>query len=222
MITISRCYHHLVATSVAIGCRLLIKSLRIRSVDLQYYLDLKAAGKPAIVVIWHSRMSLVARHGALFGIVTLVSPSRDGDLGVAAATRLGIKTIRGDSQYQAGKALLKLARTLRSGSDIALFADGPLGPPGQLKTGILALAQITQCPIIPVGAEARWKITFNSWDRFLLPLPFSRVCLNIGPPLYIEKTADSAKLQQAADDLSRHLDHLTEQAGRYCQNPDVQ
>ena len=211
-------YQRALANCAGIYGQLLIKTLRIQAIDLTHYLELKKAGENVILVMWHSRMLLVAHHGSRFGIATLVSPSRDGDIGARVAARLGIKTVRGDSQHQPGRVLMSLAHTLRSGNDIAVFPDGPLGPAVKVKPGVLALAQLTRCTIVPVGADARWKITFKrSWDRFLLPLPFSKVCVVIGQPLRVLKSTDQNYLNEKAENLAEQIDNLTQQAQRLCQ-----
>ena len=94
------------ANCAGIYAQLLIKTLRIQAIDLKHYLELKKSGENVIVVMWHSRMLFGAHHGSRFGVATLVSPSRDGDIGARIATRLGIKTVRGDSQHQPGRALM--------------------------------------------------------------------------------------------------------------------
>ena len=77
-----------------------------------------------------------------------------------------------------------------------------------IHNGILALAQITQRPIIPVGARISRKYTLNSWDQFQVPLPFSRCDLYIGPPLVVPPNASDGEKELIRGELEKRLDEL--------------
>jgi lysophospholipid acyltransferase (LPLAT)-like uncharacterized protein len=187
--------------------RVWLSTLRIEVQNLQRYLAVKHSGQNAIFVMWHNRMLLLVRHAAHYRCTTLVSPGRDGEIGAQVAARFGIPIVRGDSRHRPARALLDLARMLRQG-DIGLFADGPVGPPQQLKPGVIALARLSGCPIVPLGAAARWKIALNSWDRFILPLPFSKVVITVGESVPVGTHSDPAEFDRIAGEIAMQINGL--------------
>ncbi|MFN3822022.1 MAG: lysophospholipid acyltransferase family protein, partial [bacterium] len=74
---------------------------------------------------------------------------------------------------------------LRAGRIVAIFPDGPTGPRHQLKEGVIQLAKRSGAPILPISYSARPAKIFNSWDQFMVMLPFSRGVLIIGEPITI-------------------------------------
>ena len=133
---------------------------------------------------------VLPRMTAETSFVALVALGRDGDFATAAAEALGVRIIRGSSRRGGTRALAALVRTLEGGADpAAIVVDGPLGPPGQPKEGILFCAGHTGRPIVPVGAAARYALVIRrAWSRIYLPLPFSRVAFVAGEPIELART----------------------------------
>jgi len=193
--------------------RALIASLRVSLWDSRHVTRLRDAGQPFIFVIWHSQLLLAVSTAAEYGIVTLASPTRDGQIGAGVARRLGIESVTGDSRYQSLAALRQLARHLREGRALGLFPDGPAGPARCMKSGPLALARRSGCPLVPAAAAAGWRLELRShWDRFLLPLPFSRVAGVIGEPLWVPRDAAAADLEHLAQGLGQRMNVLQQRA----------
>lgn len=137
-----------------------------------------------IVAFWHSRIGLSpAAHPDLDRrpMRALISLSRDGEFIADAVARLGFPAIRGSSA-KTGSAKAKGGSTafrdslrwIRAGGGLAMTPDGPRGPAEQMAEGAPALARATGAPVLLLGLAARPAIRLNSWDRALLPLPFSR------------------------------------------------
>jgi len=146
-----------------------------------------------IAALWHNRLLLISfvlkkffpeRPGA-----GLISASRDGDLIADATKRFGFDVVRGSSSRMGAAALLELSNVLSSGRDVLITPDGPRGPAYQLGPGIIFLAQKTGAPIVPVNMEysSCWRV--KSWDRFIIPRPFSKVRVIIGQPQQIRSTS---------------------------------
>lgn len=202
----------LIALAAPVG-RALIASLRVRLADSHHFIQLTNAGQPFIFVIWHSQLLLAVRTAAELGIVTLASPSRDGQIGAEVARRLGIESVTGDSRYQSLAALRLLARHLREGRSLGLFPDGPTGPARVMKPGPLVLARLGDCPLIPAAAYTPWSIRIPSqWDHFILPLPFSRVMCVVGEPLWIPRDANQGYLENLAGELEGRMQALEQRA----------
>lgn len=193
--------------------RALIASLRIRLANSHHFTQLMDAGQPFIFVVWHSQLLLAVHTAAETGIVTLASPTRDGQIGAEVARRLGIESVTGDSRYQSLAALRLLARHLREGRSLGLFPDGPTGPARHMKPGPLFLARLGGCPLVPAALFGAWSLKLSShWDYFVLPLPFSRVEGVIGEPLWVPHDASRADLERLARELERRLQDLEQRA----------
>jgi lysophospholipid acyltransferase (LPLAT)-like uncharacterized protein len=131
-----------------------------------------------LIAFWHA--DLIALLGApwsvLRGTLVMVSRSRDGDLAAGVARRFTLDCARGGSSAGSVPAALEVVRSLRKGGRVGLAVDGPRGPRARVKTGIYRLSQLALTPgVIPVAARASHAVTLRSWDRLVIPLPFSRV-----------------------------------------------
>ncbi len=138
----------------------------------------------------------------------MVSHSRDGELQAAALGALGFHVVRGSSSRGAARALAAMVKKLREPRTDAVFAvDGPRGPYGVAKPGALTAASRARAALIPAGAAAtRAWILSRAWDRFVLPRPFSRVEIVLGPPVEL---ADAG-----TEHLSRAIAECNESARR--------
>lgn len=138
---------------------------------------------PLLWVFWHNRMLLVpivyrriyrGRKG-----VVLTSASRDGEMLAAFMRRFGFEAARGSSSRRGVRALLDLARRVRQGCDVGITPDGPRGPRYRLGPGVITLASRTGAPIIPMSLNYDRYWSLKSWDRFMIPKPFSMVTLTL-------------------------------------------
>jgi lysophospholipid acyltransferase (LPLAT)-like uncharacterized protein len=141
------------------------------------------------------------------GFTVLVAHGRDGDWAATALETLGCRVVRGSSRGGAVQALIDFVDALGpSGLPAAMVVDGPLGPAGQAKGGIIACAARTGRPVRAVGAAARWRVVFpHTWSGIYLPLPFSRVFLVCSEPMVVGKDASRAAVEAAARRLSDDL-----------------
>src|SRR5438552_15818730 len=103
------------------------------------------------------------------------------------ARRFNLDVVRGSSSHGAVEALRELARAIRAGEDVAVVPDGPSGPARRLQAGIVALAATTGAPIVPVGVAARPARRLQSWDRFMVPVPFAGCSVVFGGPLGVKR-----------------------------------
>jgi hypothetical protein len=135
------------------------------------------------------------------GMRVLISQSRDGEVGAAAAQALGYRVLRGSDSRGGIAALKRLARELEEeGGWLALVADGPRGPRAVCKPGAVWLSQKTGLPVVCAAAKARLGLTLSGWARVRVPLPFSRVEVRLSAPFHPETTED---VQRAMMDRSR-------------------
>jgi lysophospholipid acyltransferase (LPLAT)-like uncharacterized protein len=170
-------------------------SCRVVRVVGSEHLDAALASAPSLLpCYWHQHELFCARHlllqmprGLKLGF--LISPSVDGEVPARIATVLGARVIRGSSTRTGARALRDYYQLLvNEGISPVITPDGPTGPRFQFKPGALLLAQLSGRPLLPM-AYAASRAWFFSWDRFVLPWPFSRIAIAIGAPVYIDRGA---------------------------------
>lgn len=164
--------------------------LQIWARTLRYEVDDRSGvvGKPVtanyIGALWHNRLLIFPRvlrrffpnrHGA-----ALISASRDGDLLADAIHRFGYDVVRGSSSRLGASAILQLTEVLASGRDVVITPDGPRGPAYELGPGIIFLAQKSGAAVLPMNLEFSHCWRLGSWDRFIVPRPFSKVRVLVG------------------------------------------
>lgn len=180
---------------IAFGFRL----LQLWERTLRYEIDDRAGivGRPVtenyIGALWHNRLLifplvlrrfLPQRHGA-----ALISASRDGDLFADVVQRFGYYVIRGSSSRLGASAILRLTEMLASGRDVVITPDGPRGPAYELSPGIVFLAQKSGAAVVPMNLEYSRCWRLGSWDRFIVPRPFTKVRVLINRPHRVRSTA---------------------------------
>ncbi len=140
---------------------------------------LRETSGPTAFVIWHNRLFLVAevarRYRGGKPIYGLVSASRDGAWLAAFFSLVGIESIRGSSSRLGREAVALLIEALRRGQDVGVTPDGPRGPCYDFKNGAIVVARRSRADVFLAGFEFESAWRLKSWDRFVLPKPFSRV-----------------------------------------------
>jgi len=171
-----------------------------------------------IPVYWHQHM-LFAVRGLLdlqpdgLRVGFLISPSVDGTAPAMLVQRLGGHVIRGSSTHTGARALRDFYETIvKQNISPAITPDGPRGPLHEFKPGAVMLSQITGKPILPVSIAASRTFRFRTWDRFELPLPFSRVVIAYGEPVRLPRSVDAESLARLQGEMAARLQALRVQA----------
>ncbi len=179
---------------------------------------LAASGQPVIVTFWHGELAVGAwylRRLERLGLklTFVVSPSRDGELVMRILERIGGAAVRGSATRSGVKALKGLYRAMtRDGGSPVVLPDGPRGPSRQCKEGAVLLSQMAKAPIVPIAIDARPAWRLLTWDRLLVPPPFSRVSIVIGQTITATKGEDGSTLDQQREHLQGVLEQLGHQA----------
>ncbi len=177
--------------------------VRVRIVGLEALIR----APKAAAAHWHGDELALITHFGRLGITLLVSQSKDGELMAKAARSLGYRITRGSTTRGAVGGLLALIKSVRSGHSVVLAVDGPQGPRGVCKAGIVQLAQKTGVPLFPAGVATSHKYVFKkSWNQVYLTLPFSRQVILIDKPLLFLKTSDPGKREQYRLSVEKALD----------------
>ena len=163
-----------------------------------------------IYALWHENLLMHSFFYRDMGIVIQVSASRDGEYATRAAQRLGFETIRGSASRGGQSALRKMIRALNEGKAVAMTPDGPRGPRRESKLGPIYLAKLSGAPIIPIacGASRCWRP--QSWDRHLIPKPFSRLIFAGGKEITVDKNAGKVDQEKKRAELERELRRVAE------------
>ena len=165
---------------------------------------------PSIFVFWHRALLVCAHRFRGLGIAILISQSFDGELIARTVERLGFVAVRGSSSRGGGVGLRGMERAFGEGRICAITADGPKGPAMVAKAGAAQLAALVGAEWVGAfHAEPERAWVLRSWDRFLIPRPFSRV--RVTWPQHAVVSAD-VEMTQAA--TQRALDEAVAMAGR--------
>jgi lysophospholipid acyltransferase (LPLAT)-like uncharacterized protein len=172
--------------------------------------------EPFIICVWHNRLAyaMYAYRDSIKPIserrlAAMVSASKDGAFLVEILRAFDIEPVRGSTSRRGRQALLELSRQMKAGLHLAITPDGPRGPCYEIQDGILSLAQVTGLPIIPLGCSAKRKLRFKSWDRFQIPLPFSRCDVIYGEPLRVPRELAAEERDEIRDELKRRLEAIS-------------
>ena len=188
-------------------------TLSIRSIHRERFLALRERGVPILFALWHGRMYLSIQAHRGEGIVTMASRSKDGEVIARWLQRNGYAVARGSSSRGGGAALREMVRAMRGGRHGALTVDGPRGPARVVQSGVVELARLTGAWILPISFSSRPGRFLASWDRYLLPLPFSRNVVAYGEPFEIGKQSSAPaaerRIAEAIDRTTRDADEAT-------------
>lgn len=177
-------------------------TFRLTVVNENQWVNYLEQGGRVLLCAWHQQFFSVIRHVKKYEKYhpsLMISKSLDGEIIANIAVLTGWHTARGSSSRDGGTALKEMAEKLKQTGLAAHILDGPRGPAGQVKPGIISLAQAANAVIVPVFVRSEKVWYFNSWDKFMVPKPFSRVSINFGesiflPPLQAEKDFENQRM----------------------------
>jgi lysophospholipid acyltransferase (LPLAT)-like uncharacterized protein len=172
-------------------------------------------GRPLFGAFWHGRilvMPFVKPERTKFHM--LISSHSDGRVIAGAVSYFGVEWIAGSSNEGGGAALRAMLRRLKAGDGVGITPDGPDGPAMCAKPGIVVAARLAKAAVLPVSYATRWRRILGSWDRFHLPLPFSRGIIIYGPPIEIGDASDPEALEAARLRVEQGLNTITAEADR--------
>ena len=185
---------------------LLTKLLRLFFITEQHLLKIKHINYPKgqfIMSMWHRHQCLTYGIQDKDKFFALISASNDGEIIAEAAKALNIQSIRGSRGRRGVAASLELIDKLKEGNSAAIMVDGPKGPIGVVKDGIVDIAKITGVPIIPAYWTSRDRtfFTFNTWDRFQVPVGLCKSVAIYGEPIYIDSDLPREKFAEKCKEI---------------------
>ena len=167
---------------------------------------------PEIYCFWHQCVlpcTVYFRHSRA---VILISRSFDGELITRILRRFGYDAVRGSSSRGGQEGLMGLRRILESGRTAIFTADGPRGPIYRTKMGPIKLAQLSGAPIGVFHLEPERAWVLHSWDRFLIPKPFTRICVSWAQWIHVPPELPASELEPKREDLNAALERARHRA----------
>ena len=166
--------------------------------------------RPLIASFWHSCMIPATYIFRDMGIRVMSSDSYDGQYMGRIIHKFGFLAVKGSSSRNAVRALLGLRRALEEGWTVAFTLDGPRGPRHKVKPGPVALARSSGLAMTMFHAAVDKAWVLNSWDRLMIPKPFSRVLVYFGKLIPVPKDATDEDLERYAGELQASMDRVCE------------
>ncbi len=154
-----------------------------------------------------------------YPMCAMISSHSDGEFADNTVGRMGINSVRGSTTSGGSAAFRQLIQMIKNGSNAAITPDGPRGPARHLQEGVIMLGQISQRPIIPLAFSASRAIRLKSWDRFLIPLPFSRASMVFAEPILVPRQMDSATREDLRIRVEETLNRVTDLADELVGQP---
>lgn len=191
------------------------KSIFIKEKGRHYLKELQRKKAKYIFVLWHGRIivPIFVHRGA--GITPMVSQHSDGEMIAQTMEKLGYHTVRGSSTRGGKEAFHEMVARINRGTVGAMIPDGPRGPNRQFKPGTIYIAQQADAYLVPVCFSANRKMEFRSWDKFTVPLPFSKNILLYGEPLKIPREASPRQLAKLRNVIEKRMIDLEKEADDY-------
>ncbi|HYB97952.1 MAG TPA: lysophospholipid acyltransferase family protein [Candidatus Limnocylindrales bacterium] len=175
------------AAAIVVVLRAVRLTVRLESRNAEALERCWREGQPVLMTFWHGRSLMLPFFYRGRGACIMNSAHRDGEIVTRALERFGISSTRGSSTRGGVAGLRGLLRAQRRGLDLALIPDGPRGPAGVAKAGAVELAMLTNAPIFPLAVGCSSPMRLPTWDRMMLPRPFSRAVLYVGDPLRADR-----------------------------------
>lgn len=163
-----------------------------------------------ILAFWHAHLLLMLHSRYRKPISVMISQSNDGEYIARVLDWYGAESARGSSTRGGGAALRAMLKQVRGGKNIAFTPDGPKGPARVLKEGVIYAAQASGLPIIPVTFAAKKKRLLRSWDRMIVPRPFSRALFVYGKPIVVPRDGDVEEWRQRIEQVLNEQADQTE------------
>ncbi len=218
--------HFIISIILYIYCRFVYLTQRKTYENFDALTELGKGNQPAIIAFWHGRLlftPFMKKKAQIPELHVIISRHNDGDIIAKLAKLFRTGTIRGSSDKKAKKhntimdkggkhVLREVLRLLRANKIIGITPDGPRGPRMHMQGTILAIASRTNTTILPITYSCSRAKVFNSWDRFMLPLPFGRTHFIIGTPVTLDKTFSEEQMENTRKNIENQLNTITSKA----------
>ena len=171
------------------------------------------SGSPFILTFFHGRQFLLVNHLQEWPNTIMTSISYMGEIQARILSMFGYVTIKGSSSRGGARVLVDMIQHIRRGRIGAFAVDGPRGPYREVKPGAVFTAKKLGIPVVPVTTSASPSLIMeNVWDRYLLPLPFSRALVHFGEPIYLDNDVTEGSIDRDCLRIGHILEELETEA----------
>lgn len=179
----------------------------VKFVESEYPSNLKKPNANFIVAHFHQDELILVHQRTNSNFCTMTSTSTDGEMMTRFLNLMGYKSVRGSSTRGGAMALLQMIKTCSSKKlNPVIAVDGPRGPIYKVKKGVLELAKQTGFPILPVAVTYSSAFCIKkSWNKAMIPKPFSRATIKFGSPIVVPQNTDKTKLETFRIQLEKEL-----------------
>ncbi len=207
------------AANLAYGlCKLWFSTCRVKILQPEIHQQWALGPRPYIGATWHRGAIFYCYYYGPQHHQVMFSQSEDGEYLARFAQKCGMIPVRGSSTRGGERALVQMIRHLRQGrGHCATVLDGPQGPRFVAKKGLLVLAKNTGAPLLPGNWSASRAITLErTWDRTMVPAPFSRIAIAYGEPLFIPRDCSEDDLEGFRLELETRMNNAMREADDHC------
>lgn len=204
--------HPFVSWLLSTWLRIVYATARVRTQIPEAAMPYMGGEKQAIFCFWHGRMILQPfQKPKGREMHVLISRHRDGQIITNVLKHFCIGTVRGSTKKGGDTAIREVLSLVATGTNITITPDGPKGPACIAQHGAVYIAQKTGLPIVPISFGASRAKIFDSWDKFLLPKPFSKIVFVVGEPLVI---TPNDNVVQRSEQLQSSINHVMHEADK--------
>ncbi len=194
--------------------RALHATLRVRHANTGPIDSLNRAGKNYVYAFWHAHLLVMIYARFARPATVMISQHRDGELIALTMERFGIEAARGSSTRGGSEALRRMLKAAWAGRVLIFTPDGPRGPRHSVQPGTVRAAQLAGIPIVPAAVIAERRKQLSSWDRFEIPIPFSRALFLYGDPIDVPRELAPEEFERVRADVERRMVALVEEGER--------
>ncbi len=194
----------------------LCRSVKIEIVNRDDSTEIINPKQQYVVAFWHGKMLIPWFVFGKKNFASLVSKSKDGEILTRVLKKWHYNVIRGSSHIGGKEALELLYNKVREGFSIAITPDGPTGPARRMKAGAVIVAKKMNIPLILVAVCNKKKKVFSSWDKFEVPLPFSKVYLLVSEPINVKNNLTFDETNLLITRMEEKLINMQKEVERNC------
>lgn len=207
-----------IAALISFYIKFVFKTSKWQWINQEVITTLIKTDTPLIACFWHNRLLMMSMGwtGPHNKMHMLISAHRDGLLIAETMKHFGILTVEGSSSKGGTQALRNLITLLKNGHCVGITPDGPRGPRFKARGGIIQIAKLSGCPIIPVTYSTKRRKILKSWDRFIFTVPFNEGVFIAADPIYVSSSADQNEMKDALIKLEDTLKQISDDADKLC------
>lgn len=203
-------FQELISTLIFLYVKLVYHTSRVNYLHQDFLLDRVSGNQAVILSFWHHRLVMmpfvtyaIRKANPNYRSAALSSNHGDGGLLAKILIKFGLINIHGSSRHgrKASRGInlanfKKIFQVLKENSNLVITPDGPRGPSQKINGEIINIAKISGVPILPVSCSVSKYFRLNSWDRLIIPLPFSNICYAFDDLIWVGKDDDKEQLNQ--------------------------